>query len=279
MQRISAIAPNPAPYGLSSELVPAAEVPAASARLRAARSEGTAADAAQEAPESPAPDVVVVPEALTEHGVGLAVCDVDSTFIEQEVIELIADHAGVRAQVAEITESAMRGELDFEASLRARVRTLAGLPVEVLAEVAQQVSMTPGAREFVRGVQAGGGRVALVSGGFDVIVEAIAADAGADAARANRLGVDAGRLTGEVVGAVIDRAAKADALAEYAQRWGVDRSQTIAVGDGANDIDMVEAAGMGFAFCAKPALVAAADAAISVRRLDAVLAAVTGERP
>lgn len=259
MQRLSLIQHAPAPFTVRSELFtdPAAAVATADAW----RAEGLTGD------------FITVTPTLSESPVSLAVCDVDSTFIEQEVIELIAAHAGVRDEVARITDAAMRGELDFEESLRARVSTLAGLPARVLDEVAQEVVLTAGAAEFTNAIHAAGGRVALVSGGFDLIVQRIAAAVGVDYAEANHLEVVDGKLTGRVLGTVVDRAHKATVLRRLAADWQIDLSRTIAVGDGANDLDMVTAAGMGFAFCAKPALVEAADASVTVRRLDAITAA------
>lgn len=201
----------------------------------------------------------------------LVVLDVDSTLIEQEVIELIAEHAGTAAEVAAVTEAAMRGEVDFAESLRARVATLAGLDVAVLAEVRRAVRLTPGARPLVAVLHAYGHTVGVVSGGFAEILEPLAAELGIDHTRANRLEVATGRLTGRVDGAIVDRAGKAASLRQWAQRDGVDPDQVVAVGDGANDLDMLAAAGLGIAFCAKPAVRAAADATISVRRLDLVL--------
>ncbi len=196
--------------------------------------------------------------------------DVDSTLVDGEVIEMLAAHAGVLDEVAAVTESAMRGELDFAESLHARVRLLAGLPVEVLETVLAGIRLTPGATELVAAVQAAGWPIGLVSGGFAEVVEPLAARLGIDFVRANRLEVSAGVLTGRVTGPVIDRAAKAAALRELAERHGVDLADTVAVGDGANDLDMIEAAGLGIAFNAKPIVAERADA--SVRgRLDAVL--------
>lgn len=201
----------------------------------------------------------------------LVVMDVDSTVIEQEVIELLAAHAGVEPRIREITEAAMRGELDFEASLRARVALLQGLPVSTFDEVSRSVRLTPGARELCDALHADGHHVALVSGGFDVIVERIASDLDVKHFRANRLETNNGALTGKLVGGIIDRAAKAALLRSYAAQLDVSMSHTIAVGDGANDIDMIEAAAIGIAFAAKPALQAAADVVIEERDLRLVL--------
>lgn len=202
---------------------------------------------------------------------GLLVMDVDSTLITAEVIELLAEHAGSRARVAEVTERAMRGELDFTASLHERVATLAGLPESVLALVAHEIELSPGARELVADVQGRGWAVGLVSGGFVELVAPLAASLGIDLFRANALEVADGHLTGRVSGPVVDRAAKAVALREYATAVGVPLERTVAIGDGANDLDMLAAAGFGIAFNAKPVVAAQADATIE-GRLDAALA-------
>nr|WP_233251673.1 phosphoserine phosphatase SerB [Serinibacter arcticus] len=189
--------------------------------------------------------------------------DVDSTFITAEVIELLAEHAGSRAEVAAITEAAMRGELDFAASLHARVATLAGLPTSVLDEVRATVTVSPGAPELVAFLAERDWPLALVSGGFIEIVEPLARSYGITRARANALEVSDGRLTGRVTGPVVDRAAKATALREYAEAEGIDLADTVAIGDGANDLDMIAAAGTGIAYNAKPVVAAQADHAVS----------------
>lgn len=196
--------------------------------------------------------------------------DVDSTLITGEVVEMLAARAGSLGLVTEITERAMRGEIDFEQSLHERVATLAGLPVSVFDDVLEEVELTPGAAELVAAVQARGWPVGLVSGGFLEVVEPLAARLGIELVHANRLEVRDGRLTGRVDGPVVDRAAKAVALADYARRCGVPLERTVAIGDGANDLDMLAAAGTGIAFNAKPVLAAAADAVVR-DRLDAVL--------
>lgn len=181
----------------------------------------------------------------------LVVLDVDSTLIEDEVIELLADEAGSGETVAEITFRAMNGELDFEQSLRERVATLAGLPESVIETVRSRVSVTRGVPELIAGVQAAGGKVAVVSGGFHEIIDPLARELGLDHWRANRLAVADGRLTGDVVPPVIDAAAKAQALREWAAEAGIPMDQTVAVGDGANDLPMMAICGLAVGFDAK----------------------------
>ncbi|MGC4173778.1 phosphoserine phosphatase SerB [Demequina sp.] len=201
----------------------------------------------------------------------LLVLDVDSTLITAEVIELVAAHAGTQAEVARITEAAMRGELDFGESLKERVATLKGLRVSVLDDVLAQVELTPGAAELVSAAQGAGWEVALVSGGFAEIVAPLAARLGITRFRANRFDVSEGMLTGRTDGPVIDRAAKAEALRAFAAELGIAVEDTVAIGDGANDLDMMAAAGLGIAFNAKPVVQAQADIAINEPRLDAAL--------
>ena len=181
----------------------------------------------------------------------LVVLDVDSTLIENEVIELLAEEAGTLETVADITFRAMNGELDFEASLRQRVATLAGLPLTAIEAVRARVEVTRGVPELIAGVHAAGGRVAVVSGGFHEVIDPIAAELGLDAWRANRLEVVDGVLTGGVIPPVIDAAAKADALREWAAEAGIALSQTLAVGDGANDLPMMAVCGLAVGFDAK----------------------------
>lgn len=202
----------------------------------------------------------------------LVVLDVDSTLIEQEAIELLADEAGSGVRVAEITARAMAGELDFAASLAARVELLAGLDVGAVERVTSRVELTRGARELVAGIHAAAGVVGVVSGGFHELLDPIALDLGLDAHRANRLAVADGRFTGATTGPVIDAAAKADALREWAQRFAVPLHRVVAVGDGANDLAMLAAAGLAIAFDAKPVVRAAAHVSLPERDLSAVLA-------
>lgn len=216
-------------------------------------------------------DIAVSPKGLTRRGVHLVVMDVDSTLIQDEVIEILARFAGREDEVREITEAAMRGELDFADSLRARVATLAGLPASVFARARGQIRLTPGARTLCRTLRLLGYRIALVSGGFTEVIAPLADELGVDHLRANGLEVVDGKLTGQLRGPIIDRAAKAAALREFAAAHDIAPQATIAIGDGANDLDMLAAAGHGIAFNAKPVVQDAADAAINVPYLDTVL--------
>lgn len=216
-------------------------------------------------------DVAVQASALDRRGQHLVVMDVDSTVIQDEVIDLLAEEAGVLDAVASITERAMSGELDFAASLRERVALLSGLDASVLDRVRQRIRLTPGARTLCRTLNALGYRVALVSGGFHEVVDSIGADLDVHAVRANRLEIVDGRLTGAVVGEIVDRAGKRLALEALAREFGIPMQRTIAIGDGANDVDMLMAAGLGVAFNGKAAAREAADAAVSVPYLDSVL--------
>lgn len=216
-------------------------------------------------------DIAVSPGGLARLAKKLVVMDVDSTLIQQEVIELLAAKVGVADEVVAITNAAMAGELDFAASLRARVVLLAGASSEILDEVRAEIKLTPGARTLVKTLQRLGHEVAVVSGGFTSVIEPLLADLGISNYRANTLAIVDGKLTGEVIEPIIDRAAKAQALRDFATQTGVSLEQTIAIGDGANDLDMIAAAGLGIAFNAKPAVRAAADSSVSAPYLDSVL--------
>jgi phosphoserine phosphatase len=201
----------------------------------------------------------------------LVVLDADSTLIHDEVIELLAEEAGSRSEVARITELAMQGELDFEQSLRRRVQTLAGLPVAVYERVGERIRVTEGVPELVAGVHAGGGRIGVVSGGFHEILDPLAARLGLDHWRANRLEVVDGLMTGGLIGDVIDAAAKAAALTEWAVEAGVPPGRTVAIGDGANDLRMMAVAGLSVAFNAKWRVRQEADLVIDRQDLSQVL--------
>lgn len=201
----------------------------------------------------------------------LVVLDVDSTLIEDEVIELLADAAGSRDAVAEITFRAMNGELDFAESLRERVATLAGVPETVFADVLAQVTVTRGVPEMIAAVHAAGGLVAVVSGGFHEIIDPLAERLGLDHWRANRLEVADGRLTGRVIPPIIDAAAKAEALQQWADAAGIPIAQTLAVGDGANDLPMMALAGLSIGFDAKAPVRDEADLLLDARDLSMLL--------
>lgn len=219
----------------------------------------------------PGVDVNVVPTTLFDpERKKLLVMDVDSTLIQQEVVDMLAAHAGREAEVAAVTEAAMRGELDFAQSLHARVEALAGLPASVLDEVSAAVRLSPGADVLVKAFLREGHAVAAVSGGFLEVLTPLAERLRLTRHTANTLEVADGKLTGRVLGEVVDRTVKERSLRTWAGELGVAPEDVIAVGDGANDIDMVTAAGLGVAFNAKPALRAAADAQINLPNLDAV---------
>ena len=201
----------------------------------------------------------------------LVVLDADSTLIRNEVIELLADEAGRRDEVQAATEAAMRGEVDFSTSLRSRVAALRGVPVEAFARVRARIEPTPGVRELTAAVHERGGVVGVVSGGFHEILDSVAPDLGVDRWRANRLRVAGGVLSGEVDGPIVDGAAKAASLQEWAAELGVAPHATIAIGDGANDLAMMAIAGLGLAFNAKPAVRAAASLVIGPQDLSQVI--------
>jgi phosphoserine phosphatase len=196
--------------------------------------------------------------------------DVDSTFIEQEAIELLAAKAGVLDEVARITDAAMRGELDFAQSLVARVALLRGLGEDAIGQVQKEIRLTDGAAELVALLHEKGHCVSLVSGGFNNILQSIVDELKIDFYKANTLEVIDGKLTGKVVGAIVDRAAKAEALKDFAQRCSVDLINTVAIGDGANDLDMMQIAGISIAFNAKSIVEAAADYSIKEPSLRSV---------
>ncbi|HUP15692.1 MAG TPA: phosphoserine phosphatase SerB [Acidimicrobiia bacterium] len=216
-------------------------------------------------------DVAVQAEGLTRRSKRLIVLDVDSTLIQDEVIDLLADEAGVAAEVAELTARAMTGEIDFAASLTRRVALLRDLPVDALERVWDRIRLTPGARTFVRTLHRMGMKIAIVSGGFTVFTERLKTDLGLDHAYGNELEIADGRLTGRLTGPPIDRARKASILKEVARVEGIPLDQTVAIGDGANDLDMLAVAGLGIAFNAKPVVRDAAHTAVSVPYLDAIL--------
>jgi phosphoserine phosphatase len=216
-------------------------------------------------------DVAVQRGGLHRRALRLVVMDVDSTLIQDEVIDLLAERAGCAEEVAKLTSAAMRGELDFASSLHERVALLAGLDAAVLDDVRRELRLTAGARTLIRTLGGLGYRFGIVSGGFIQVIGPLAAELGIGYVAANKLDIAAGKLTGRVTGPVIDRAGKADALRGFARDAGVPLSQTVAIGDGANDLDMIAAAGLGVAFNAKPAVRDAADTSVSVPYLDAVL--------
>lgn len=216
-------------------------------------------------------DIAVQRADLVRRGMRLIVMDVDSTLIQGEVIEMLAAHAGYQAEVAAVTEAAMRGELDFEKSLRSRVKLLAGVPVTAFDDVYDAIQLAPGARTLVRTLRRLGYRFALVSGGFTQITDRLAAELGIHYSRANQLEVRDGHLTGEILGDVVDRAGKARALREFAAELGLGQAATVAIGDGANDLDMLNAAGLGIAYNARPVVQQAADTSVNVPYLDTIL--------
>jgi phosphoserine phosphatase len=216
-------------------------------------------------------DIAVQREGLGRRAARLIVLDVDSTLIQNEIIDLVAEEAGCLAEVSEITNRAMAGEVDFIKSLEARVELLAGLDATALERARARVVFTPGARTFIRTLNRLGFRTAIVSGGFTSLTDRLAAELGIDHSFANTLEIVDGKLTGRIEGPIVDRAAKAAILRELAEREGVPLDQVVAVGDGANDLDMLGAAGLGIAFNAKQVVQDAADVAVNVPYLDAVL--------
>jgi phosphoserine phosphatase len=216
-------------------------------------------------------DVAVQRAGLYRRAMRLIVMDVDSTLIQDEVIDLLAARAGCAAQVAQVTESAMRGDLDFADSLRERVALLKGLDASVLDEVRAGLRLTPGARTLIRTLKRLGYRCGIVSGGFTSVIQPLAAELGIDYVAANTLEIVDGKLTGQVIEPIIDREGKTEALRSFAQEAGVPLSQTVAVGDGANDLGMIGAAGLGVAFNAKPVVQDAADTSVNVPYLDTIL--------
>jgi phosphoserine phosphatase len=216
-------------------------------------------------------DIAVQRGGLARRAKRLIVMDVDSTLIENEVIDLLARQAGVEEEVAAITEQAMLGELDFAQSLQARVRLLKGLSTDVFAEVQAQLVLTPGARTLISTLQRLDHRIGVVSGGFIEVIKPLVDSLGIDFVRANSLAAENGRLTGQLLGDIVDRPGKATALREFAALAGVHLEQCVAIGDGANDLDMLELAGLGIAFNAKQIVRDRADTSFTHRYLDSVL--------
>lgn len=230
--------------------------------IRAALTEATATEAV---------DVVITPTGSATTSKRLVMFDVDSTLVQGETIDMLAIHAGVEAEVREITAAAMRGEIDFPESLEQRVAMLAGLDESAINEVARNIRLTAGARTTIHTLQRFGYHCGVVTGGFGQVIDRLVGDLRLEYVLANNLEIVDGRLTGRVTGNIIDRPAKAAALREFAATAGVSMPQTVAVGDGANDLDMLNAAGLGIAFNAKPVLREVADASLSFPYLDAVL--------
>ena len=216
-------------------------------------------------------DLAVQRAGLHRRAKHLVVMDADSTLLQDEVIDLLAEAGGCAGEVSTITTSAMSGEIDFGESLRRRVALLAGLPASVIDDVRAKIRLTPGARTLLRTLQRLGYVAAVVSGGFVEVLQPLMVELKVNFLEANRLEIVDGQLTGRLVGPIVDRAGKARALQRFADEVGVPLEQTVAVGDGANDIDMLSLAGLGIAFNAKPVVREHADAALSVPYLDAVL--------
>ncbi|MCF4007424.1 phosphoserine phosphatase SerB [Corynebacterium uropygiale] len=261
IDRIRGIADYPI-TGLEFRLTVPDPTPGESRRLRAALAALT--------PELGV-DIAVERAGLLRRAKRLVCFDCDSTLISGEVIDMLAAHAGREKEVAEVTERAMRGELDFAESLRQRVEALAGLDARVLEDVARSIELSPGARTTIRTLRRLGYTTAVVSGGFTQVLDYLVEDLGINHARANELEIVDGKLTGRVIGSIVDREAKARFLREFAEAEGLHMHRTVAVGDGANDIDMLSAAGLGIAFNAKPALREVADASVNNPFLDEVL--------
>ena len=216
----------------------------------------------------------VVSHSVNTRSIGkkrLVLLDVDSTLIQEEVIELLANKAGAGAEVARITAAAMSGQIEFAAALDARVKLLTGLPETVLEEVRQEITLTAGARELISALQKLGHQVGIVSGGFIDVIEPLAKELNIDFIRANKLEIIEGKLTGRLEGSVIDRAGKAQALRDFAKISDVEIAETVAIGDGANDLDMLKTAGIGIAFNAKPILQSVADISLNSPNLDCAL--------
>jgi phosphoserine phosphatase len=216
-------------------------------------------------------DIAVQRGGLHRRAMRLIVMDVDSTLLQDEAIDLLADRVGCAAEVSALTAAAMRGEIDYAQALRKRVELLAGLSATAVDDLADKLRLTPGARTLIRTLKRLGYRCGIVSGGFTQITDRLTAELGLDYAAANTLEIRDGRLTGRLTGDLIDRPGKERVLRRFAAEAGVPLSQTVAVGDGANDLDMIAAAGLGIAFNAKPAVRSAADTSVSVPHLDAIL--------
>lgn len=239
--------------------------------VRGTDPDGLRAELIDAAAENPRFDVAIQKTGLYRRAQRLIVMDVDSTLIQNEMIDLLADEAGCGPECAAITESAMTGELDFEESLLKRVRLLEGQPESILKAAFDRLELTPGAGRFVKTLQRLGYKVAIVSGGFTYFTERLKSELGLDYSHANTLEIKNGMLTGNIIGAVVDRKAKASMMMLMAQQEGVALEQVVAIGDGANDLDMLTAAGLGVAFCAKPVVREAASATLSIPHLDAIL--------